>query len=57
MAQFGTAESPQDLGGNVIYEEMYSDEPRGLVSPVEGEQVQEEGLDEQVLADLTEPGE
>ncbi|HEY8392634.1 MAG TPA: TraR/DksA C4-type zinc finger protein [Capillibacterium sp.] len=57
VARFGTAESPQDLGGDVSYEEMYADEPRGLVSPVEGEQVQEEGLDEQVLADLTEPGE
>jgi len=45
VAQMGTAESPQDLGGNIIYEEMYSDEPRGIVSDVELEQVQEEGLD------------
>lgn len=54
VAQFGTAESPQDLGGDVIYEEMYSDEPRGFVSQVEKEQVQEEGLDDQVLAELEE---
>ncbi|HBS60591.1 MAG TPA: conjugal transfer protein TraR [Firmicutes bacterium] len=46
VAQFGTSESPQDLGGNVSYDEMYSDEPRGIVSIVENEQVQEEGLDE-----------
>lgn len=44
VAQMGTAESPQDLGGNIIYEEMYSDEPRGIVADVEQEQVQEEGL-------------
>lgn len=52
VAQMGTAESPQDLGGNIIYEEMYSDEPRGLVAAVEGEQVLEEGLDEPELTDL-----
>ncbi|NLC54131.1 MAG: conjugal transfer protein TraR [Firmicutes bacterium] len=45
VAQMGTAESPQDLGGNIIYEEMYSDEPRGIVADVEQEQVWEEGLD------------
>jgi YteA family regulatory protein len=54
VAQFGTAESPQDLGGNVIYEEMYSDEPRGVVSSVEQEQVQEDGLAVRVQAELGE---
>ncbi|NLW56760.1 MAG: conjugal transfer protein TraR [Firmicutes bacterium] len=50
VAQYGTAESPQDLGGNVDgFDEMYSDEPRGVVSAVENEQVMEEGLDEQLL--------
>ncbi|HBK69114.1 MAG TPA: conjugal transfer protein TraR [Firmicutes bacterium] len=45
VAQFGTSESPQDLGGNVSFDEMYSDEPRGIVSMVENEQVQEEGAE------------
>ena len=50
VAQYGTAESPQDLGGNVDgFDEMYSDEPRGVVEYVENEQVGEEGLDEQFL--------
>lgn len=53
VASYGTSESPQDLGGNVTYEEMYSDEPRGRVAMVENEQVVEEGLDEQVVNDLT----
>ncbi len=50
VAQFGTAESPQDLGGNVEgFDEMYSDEPRGVVENVENEQVMDEGLDDQLL--------
>ncbi len=53
VAQMGTAESPQDLGGDVIYEEMYSDEPRGVVADVEQEQVREEGLAETILARKT----
>ncbi|HHU51638.1 MAG TPA: conjugal transfer protein TraR [Firmicutes bacterium] len=48
VASYGTSESPQDLGGNVTYEEMYTAEPRGRVAMVENEQVTEEGLDEQV---------
>jgi YteA family regulatory protein len=52
VARYGTSESPQDLGGNVEFEEMYSDEPRGIVSLVEGEQVLEEGLDEKVIEKL-----
>jgi len=50
VAQMGTTESPQDLGGDIIYEEMYSDEPRGLVAAVEQEQVRAEGLGETTLA-------
>lgn len=53
VATFGTSESPQDLGGNVTYEEMYSDEPRGRVTMIEKEQVKEEGLEEEVIADLS----
>jgi YteA family regulatory protein len=45
VAQFGTAESPQDLGGDVLYDDMYADEPRGIVSVVEQEQVREDGLE------------
>lgn len=38
--KYGTAESPQDLGGGESYVELYTDEPRGTVSQVEKEQVE-----------------
>jgi len=40
--KYGTAESPQDLGGGESYEELYTDEPRGTVAKVEKEQVEEQ---------------
>lgn len=56
VARYGTSESPQDLGGDFLggdvfgedlsYDQMYSDEPRGVAADVENEQVQEEGADE-----------
>lgn len=41
--KYGTAESPQDLGGGESYEELHTDEPRGTVSQVEKEQVENQG--------------
>ena len=56
VAQFGTSESPQDLGGDVDFDDMYSDEPRGSVSVVEKEPVPGDSLEDQVLAKLDEEG-
>ena len=40
LYRYGTADSPQDLGGEESYNELYSDEPLGVVERVEKEQVE-----------------
>ena len=41
LYRYGTADSPQDLGGEESYNELYTDEPLGVVERVEKEQVEE----------------
>jgi len=52
VAIYGTSETPQDLGGNVTFAEMYSDEPRGTVSMVENEQVETEEAENKTIQNL-----
>lgn len=40
LYRYGTADSPQDLGGEESYNELYSDEPLGVVERVEKEQTE-----------------
>jgi YteA family regulatory protein len=41
LYRYGTADSPQDLGGEESYNELYTDEPLGVVERVEKEQTEE----------------
>ncbi|NLY88833.1 MAG: hypothetical protein GX085_04345 [Firmicutes bacterium] len=40
LYRYGTADSPQDLGGEESYNELYTDEPLGVVEKVEKEQTE-----------------